>query len=99
MNYEIFGDTVWVAGASIPASVILKIAEELKPKRFKPPSKPEVAQYLHTEKAIDDFTAQGIASTFVDFYDSKGWKVGKNPMVNWKSALNKFIPQQQVKKW
>lgn len=27
------------------------------------------------------------ASAFIAYYDSNGWKVGKNPMKSWKSAL------------
>ena len=27
------------------------------------------------------------ASKFFNFYESKGWKVGKSPMVNWRSAM------------
>ena len=40
---------------------------------------------------------------FFYFYESKGWKVGKNPMVNWKSAAsgwlsrNGFIAPQKPK--
>lgn len=31
------------------------------------------------------------AEKFWDFYESKGWKVGKNPMKAWKSAVNNWI--------
>ena len=27
------------------------------------------------------------APAFIAYYDSNGWKVGKNPMKSWKSAL------------
>ena len=27
------------------------------------------------------------ASAFIAYYDSNGWKVGKNPMKSWKGAL------------
>lgn len=27
------------------------------------------------------------ARAFIAYYDSNGWKVGKNPMKSWKSAL------------
>ena len=27
------------------------------------------------------------AQSFVDFYSSKGWKVGNNPMKDWKAAV------------
>ena len=52
-----------------------------KVKRFKPPSVKEVEQYcFDKEYSID-------AEAFIGFYESNGWKVGKNPMKNWKAAL------------
>ena len=27
------------------------------------------------------------ASAFVDFYEAKGWKIGKNPMKDWRAAV------------
>lgn len=35
--------------------------------------------------------AQTTAESFFDYYESNGWKVGKNPMKNWKAALNGWI--------
>ena len=50
-------------------------------KTFSPPTAEEVAAYC-TERnnGVD-------AQTFVDFYASKGWYVGKNPMKDWKAAV------------
>ena len=49
--------------------------------RFSPPSLDEVREYC-TERG------NGIdAERFVDFYDANGWKVGKNPMKDWKAAV------------
>ena len=49
-------------------------------KRFTPPTLEEVQSYV-TERhsAVDP---QG----FIDFYESKGWMVGKTPMRDWKAA-------------
>ena len=55
--------------------------EKDKKKKFVPPTVNEVEQYI-TEKG---YHIDPIA--FVNFYQSKGWKIGKNPMVNWKSAV------------
>lgn len=55
--------------------------EKDKKKMFVPPTVDEVEQYV-IEKG---YHIDPIA--FVNFYQSKGWKVGKNPMVNWKSAV------------
>lgn len=36
-------------------------------------------------------TAQHEAERFWNFYDSKGWKVGKTPMVRWRGAAANWI--------
>lgn len=52
-----------------------------KPKRFTPPTLDEVEQYcLERANGID-------AQTFIDFYESKGWMIGKNKMKDWKAAV------------
>lgn len=52
-----------------------------KAKRFIPPSVEEVEQYcLERSNNID-------AQSFIDFYESKGWMIGKNKMKDWKAAV------------
>ena len=49
--------------------------------RFRPPKVEEVAAYcLERGNGID-------AQHFIDFYESKGWKVGRTPMKSWKAAV------------
>ncbi|CAA7196837.1 hypothetical protein CHRY9293_02904 [Chryseobacterium potabilaquae] len=56
-----------------------KVAQ--KKEKFKPPSVQEVQQYCNERK-------NGIpAYSFIDFYQSKGWKVGNQPMKDWKAAV------------
>ena len=50
-------------------------------KRFVKPTVEEVAAYCRERKNTVD------AEAFVAFYESNGWKVGKNPMVNWKQSV------------
>ena len=50
-------------------------------RRFTPPSVTDVAAYCRERKN------QVNAEQFVDFYTGKGWKVGKNPMVDWRAAV------------
>lgn len=50
-------------------------------KRFGPPTVEEVQAYCSERNNSVD------AQTFVDFYASKGWLVGKNPMKDWKAAV------------
>lgn len=52
-----------------------------KAKRFIPPSVEEVEQYcIERNNNID-------AQSFIDFYESKGWMIGKNKMKDWKAAV------------
>lgn len=52
-----------------------------KTKRFIPPSVEEVEQYcIERSNNID-------AQSFIDFYESKGWMIGKNKMKDWKAAV------------
>lgn len=49
--------------------------------RFKKPTLEEVEEYcLERKNNID-------AENFINFYDSKGWKVGNTPMKDWKACI------------
>lgn len=48
---------------------------------FRPPSVQEVSEYCTERKNSVN------AEAFVDFYESKGWYIGKNKMKDWKSAV------------
>ena len=49
--------------------------------RFTPPTVDEVRAYCMGKGYTLD------ADRFVDYYTSNGWKVGKNPMKDWKAAV------------
>ena len=50
-------------------------------KRFVPPTVDEVALYcVERHNHVN-------AEKFVDYYSSNGWRVGKNPMKDWKAAV------------
>jgi len=51
-------------------------------KRFVPPSLEEVEKYV-LEKNYKNVDAQ----TFINYYESVGWVVGKKKMVNWRAAV------------
>ena len=50
-------------------------------KRFKKPTIEEIKEYCKERNNDVD------AENFVNYYESKGWKVGKSPMKSWKSAV------------
>ena len=55
--------------------------ENIKEKRFTPPTIEEVKAYCDERKNTVD------PETFINFYESKGWYVGKNKMKDWKAAV------------
>lgn len=58
-----------------------EIEIDTKYKRFTPPSLEEVKQYCKERNNSVN------PESFVDFYSSKGWMVGKNKMKDWKAAV------------
>jgi hypothetical protein len=57
-----------------------KAATPPRAKRFTPPTLAEVQAYvLERQSPVDP-------QEFIDFYESKGWLVGKTPMKDWKAA-------------
>ena len=57
--------------------------------RFTPPTTQQVAEYVQTQGYNVD------AQRFVDFYESKGWYVGKNKMKDWKAAVRGWSRSQR----
>ena len=57
------------------------IKEKDKKKRFVKPSLDEVKAYCQKRNNSVDPEA------FIDFYESKGWKIGNQPMKDWKAAV------------
>lgn len=68
--------------------------EELKKEsapRFVRPSVDEVAEYCRERGNKVD------AQQFVDFYASKGWKVGKEPMKDWKACVRTWEKRERAR--
>ena len=59
-----------------------RIEEDCSKTKFKKPTHEEIQQYLD-ERKIKEFTANG----FYDYYESKGWMIGRNKMKDWKAAV------------
>lgn len=60
-------------------------------RRFTPPSVDEVAAYCRERgNAVD-------AQRFVDFYASKGWRVGSSGMRDWRAAVRNWERQDNTK--
>lgn len=61
-------------------------------KRFTPPTVDEVRAYVQ-ERGYDIDAEQ-----FVNFYESKGWMVGKNPMKNWRAAVGTWVSHDRSRR-
>ena len=57
--------------------------------RFTPPTPDQVREYIAEKGYSVD------AEKFVDFYESKGWFVGKNKMKDWKAAVRNWARSQR----
>lgn len=57
-----------------------------KSRRFVPPELEEVKAYF-AEKGGTDIQAE----RFCAYYESNGWKVGRNPMKDWKAAVRGWL--------
>jgi len=68
------------------------IADNPKPTRsqFVKPTPNELENYLLT-KQLSFEQAKHESEKFYNYYESNGWKVGKNAMVSWKHALSGWI--------
>ena len=73
----------------------IDIKENIKEK-FKKPTLEEVESYCKERKNNVD------PERFIDFYESKGWKVGKTPMKDWKACIRTWeskTKEKNLPKW
>ena len=75
----------------VKSSIEKKVAAApLSCKRFVKPTLEEVEEYcLNRKNNID-------AQQFIDFYESKGWKVGNQPMKDWKACVRTWEQRNKV---
>ena len=71
---------------------IKKDADASKEKTYKRFVKPTVEQ-VQAYCAENNYPVN--AADFVDFYESKGWVVGKSPMKDWKAAVRTWLRKQR----
>ena len=68
------------------------IGNRAKSTRFVPPTLDQVKEYCKERGNNVD------AERFIDFYESKGWMVGKNKMKDWKACVRTWEKSQKVAK-
>ena len=60
-----------------------------KRKRFEPPTEQEVEVFFQTTDSPASWTA------FYNYYLANGWKVGRNPMKDWKAAARNWVAREK----
>ena len=68
---------------------VIKEYSAAKQRRFTPPTLQEVTDYINSKGYSVDPQA------FIDFYESKGWMIGKNKMKSWQSAIGTWERRQK----
>jgi hypothetical protein len=72
---------LWLVGWIKEVEERLNKLESKGSSRMTRPTEQEVYEYgVSIDYPLD-------AESFISFYESKGWMIGKNPMKNWKSAI------------
>jgi len=66
--------------------------------RFVKPTVSQVADYMRTYCLIQSIQTNADPQQFVDFYESKGWKVGKTTMKNWEASCRGWINRDKSDK-
>ena len=83
-----------IGKASIGEVCAEKPVQSAKPPahtRFLPPSVQEIEDYCTEKGFLLD------AERFVDYYASVGWRVGKNPMKDWRAAVRTWVKKDTPK--
>ena len=60
--------------------------------RFTPPTREEVAAYAREKGLPLD------VDKFMLFYESNGWKIGRNPMKSWKATVQRAVTEGWCKR-
>lgn len=72
----------------------LELEEKTKPKRkrFQKPTQQEIKDYT------DEIASSVDPEKFYDYYESNGWKVGKNSMKDWKATVRNWEKNNKERK-
>ena len=78
--------TVVSIGYTYPMHTLSKTVKEseIATNKFTPPTIEEIKAYCKERNSIIE------PDSFYDYYESNGWKVGKNAMKDWKAALRRW---------
>lgn len=98
-NNQVTQSNVTVTHLEEELDIELDIEEDIKTlsnkstvKKFSKPDLEEVKKYCAERKNKVD------AENFINFYDAKGWLIGKNKMKDWKAAVRTWEKRDSEKK-
>ena len=80
------------SGCQMVATGKDRLGEEKKeapPRRFTKPTLSEIEDFINENNYIVN------ATKFFDYYESNGWKVGRNSMKDWKAAVRSWEAKEQ----
>ena len=85
-------ETLHASSETLQAEAVEEVeAEEVAPSEVDKPANPRTPMKRPTLEEVQAYvTEKGYsvdAESFIAFYESNGWKVGKNPMKSWRAAL------------
>jgi hypothetical protein len=99
MEIEMDGDTVKGVRVKLDQTnepLQVSLFQTTRTRTSERPTAVQVAAYFKETYNVEFPRCKDEADKFWRFYDSKGWKVGRNPMVNWKSAAGNWITSSKV---
>lgn len=73
---------------------VIKNINKEKKGNFRPPTKNQILDFM-LEKGLSELLAEKESSKFFSYYESIGWKVGKNKMKIWKSSVTGWINRME----
>ena len=84
--------------AAPPSWTRLPPAQKSAPPPFVKPSVKEAENYMLGQEELcpNALTARAQALRFVNYYESNGWKVGRNAMQDWQAAANNWLLNTQT---
>lgn len=94
-NVNSRNDNALIPSSLNPDSLLLNpstLNPEKKNSRFAPPSLSDVTAYIHARGSPVS------PESFVDFYSSNGWKVGKNMMKDWQACIRTWEKRDETNK-
>lgn len=90
LQTEYKSNTIKVKESKVKESKVKEKDIIIKGNFFKKPSLEDVKIYC--QERNNDVNAQ----TFIDFYESKGWMVGKSPMKDWRACVRTWEKPKEV---